>query len=78
MRLRRCCFPSSDGGREVASPLDEASDLLTRSPTGLPRPLRKYAAAIGRLAAAIAASPRIYRAQRSGTDPAPCITVPSA
>jgi hypothetical protein len=78
VRPRWCCCPSSHGGREAASPLNEASDLLTRSPIGLPRPLREYAAAIGRLAAAITASPRTYRAQRSGTDPAPRITAPSA
>ena len=63
--------------REVASPLDEARDLLTRSPTGLPRPLREYAAAIGRLAAAITASPRFHRAEGSGADPTPRITAPS-
>ena len=63
--------------REVASPLDEARDLLTRSPTGLPRPLREYAAAIGRLAAAITASPRFHRAEGSSADPTPRITAPS-
>jgi hypothetical protein len=63
--------------REFASPLEEARDLLTRSPTGLPRPLREYAAAIGRLAAAITESPRFRRAAGSGADPAPRITAPS-
>jgi hypothetical protein len=56
--------------REVASPLEEARDLLTRSPAHLPRPLREYAAAIGRLAAAITASPRFQRADPRDADPA--------
>jgi hypothetical protein len=68
--------------REVGSPLDEARDLLTRSPTGLPRPLREYAAAIGRLAAAITESPRFHRAEGPAANPAPRLaphlTAPSA
>jgi hypothetical protein len=56
--------------REVASPVEEARDLLTRSPAHLPRPLRDYAAAIGRLAVAITASPRFQRAGLGDADPA--------
>lgn len=48
--------------RDLSAPLDEARDLLTRSPAETPRPLRRYAAAARAVQAALGG-----RAERHST-----------
>jgi hypothetical protein len=70
-------LPDVGRWRSIVDPLPEVATLLVAPMEDLPRPLRTYAAALGELAAAVAASGRLDAApQRAGRAAAPAAVLP--